>query len=768
MTLIRKINELVLALALVASIALTAYISYRELSFAREHVIDNSVALVLSQFTLPLLLIQDDTSRLQQHLSEHLDVSAVRYASITDPSGNPLVEMPAVAGSFTMFHAAERGGFGPMEIGRFHRKFNTAPGFAAPEENAPRGPLFGLLGERYTDVSIPVLSVISPLLDELALEDFALALQDRDKAQSLYVMGYVNVGISDAYLWQGMSDVIARTLIGCLLFSSLAVLISWWYSRRILGPLSRLASIAQQFADRKIDTELEFRASGEAKQIAGMLNQIIGEINSYKKDMDVSQKLLSLQVEQRDTQLNERSQELDQAVEEVSRSREDLHRMAYFDSLTGLPNRRLFTEQLSMLLRLSQRGEGMLALLFLDLDNFKRINDTLGHSAGDLLLREVGIRLSGTVRDSDLLSHYISPDGSAEVSRLGGDEFTVVLNQIESPESAAMVAQRMLDAMAQPLIIDGHELVITPSIGIAIGPRDANSVESLLRAADSAMYHAKKGGRNNYLFYTDDMSTSSVERLQLELDLRRAIEEDQLELHYQPQIDIDTGTMEGVEALLRWHHPEHGMISPAKFIPMAEEMGLIVALGEWALEEACRCVERLQGRGLALRKVAVNVSALAFSTALIERVQRALDMTGIDPGLLELELTEGVMMESSAGSSQALEQMKALGVNLAIDDFGTGYSSLSYLSHFPLDTLKIDRSFIVDFQKSDNNASLVKAIIAMGNSLGLGLVAEGVETEEQLRFMRDNGVSRIQGFLFSPAVPEQELELLMAPGYFKR
>jgi diguanylate cyclase (GGDEF)-like protein len=440
--------------------------------------------------------------------------------------------------------------------------------------------------------------------------------------------------------------------------------------------------------------------------------------------------------------------------------------MAYYDSLTSLPNRRLFSEQLDLLLRLAKRNGELLALLFLDLDNFKRINDSLGHSAGDQLLREVGARLSGCVRDSDVVAHYVESGPKIDVSRLGGDEFTVVLNQLDSPESALMVARRLLDALSEPMEIGGHELVVTPSIGIALAPDHASDVDGLLKAADTAMYHAKAAGKNKCIFYHSDMDAAGVERLQLEADLRKALERDEFILHYQPQVDTRSGSVVGAEALVRWKHPEKGMIPPFRFIPLMEEMGFIGALGEWVLREACRQMKAFEAQGLKLPKVAVNVSALQFNQSFIRTVKSVLEETGLAPSKLELELTEGVVMADASATLEALTELKNMGVSLSIDDFGTGYSSLSYLSRFPLDELKIDRSFVIEFDKSDNDASLVIAIIAMARSLNLRVVAEGVETQEQYDFLTSNGAHVIQGYLFSKPVPADELQPLLAPWHF--
>ncbi|MCB1700435.1 MAG: bifunctional diguanylate cyclase/phosphodiesterase, partial [Halioglobus sp.] len=334
------------------------------------------------------------------------------------------------------------------------------------------------------------------------------------------------------------------------------------------------------------------------------------------------------------------------------------------------------------------------------------------------------------------------------------------------PESAGKVAERLLAALSQPMVIGGHELVVTPSIGIALAPRDAENVDGLLKAADTAMYHAKAAGKNHCLFYHSDMDAAGVDRLELEADLRRALERGEFRLHYQPQVDTRNGTVVGAEALVRWEHPEKGLIPPFRFIPVMEEMGLIGALGEWVLREACRQMKEFEAAGLVLPKVAVNVSALQFNASFIRNVKDILEETGLAPSRLELELTEGVVMDDGNAAVHALAELKDIGVSLSVDDFGTGYSSLSYLSRFPLDELKIDRSFVIELDKSENDASLVVAIIAMARSMKLRLVAEGVETREQYRFLTENGAHVIQGYLFSKPVSAKELRPLLAPWHF--
>ncbi len=739
-----KIIKLVLVLALLASIVTVSIACIREMATARDRVAETSVALVRSQPTLPILIDQRDDRRLRAHLAEYLANPSVRYAVLYDQTGKLLARQDANNIEYALeslsYLRAERS---PAQVGRMQRNVDPPAVSKSTEFEPPVIFFTHFFGEQIVDITVPVFSPVNSLESAITPETFTNAMVASETLHSLYIVGYVDIGISDNALWLEVRWTVGAIALACLVYVLVCVLIASMYGRRITGPLSQLGKMVEEVAGGTLDTTVRLSASGEARPIANMLNTIIGELNNYKTNLNVNHQLLSMKVEERNAQLTERDQELHKAVDEVSRTKEDLHRMAYFDSLTGLPNRRLFTEQLHLLLRLAARNKKMLALLFLDLDNFKRINDSLGHSAGDVLLREVGIRLSSCMRDSDVVAYYNNSLEKIGVSRLGGDEFTVVLNQIDDPAAAGFVAQRMLATMAAPMLIDGHELVITPSIGIAIGPRDGSEVEDLLKAADTAMYNAKKQGKNNYLFYTEDMSSSNVDRLKLETELRRAIEREQLVLHYQPQVDISSGCVTGVEALIRWQHPELGLVPPSRFIPLAEEMGLIVSVSEWALEEACRCAKQISLIGGRMPTFAVNVSALAFSPALVECVQNALDASGLAPEHLELELTEGVMMDS-----------------------GPAYSSLSYLSHFPLDTLKIDRSFVNDFDKSENNASLVVAIISMAKSLNLRIVAEGVETPEQLHFLSSNGVSVIQGFLFSQAVPPSELIRLLEPNYF--
>ena len=762
MTIAGKINTLILVVAGLSMLLLTLLTAQQEYQVYRNDLLRQVSAEVASQPQLQLHVYYQDEPALLRALQSFLALSpAVSYALIHDTDGIVLSREKRfwAEGEAIPRLSRLRGGAAPTEEAISTRSLPDAP-----SGNALLALLTG--GEKATNLTIPIFSAINPLVKDVPREAFGQALTDPTRVNSLFVIGYVNVGISStmirAQTLPGLTSVFLVGLVVVAFFSLLAYLIT----RRITQPLAKLAKVADGISSGNLAAQVEVDDAGELQEIANVLNSIIGGINTYKTKMDVDHQLLSMKVEERTAQLSKRNDELNQAVEQVTETKNRLRELAYFDSLTSLPNRRLFTEQLQLLLRLAKRNKQLLALLFLDLDNFKRINDSLGHSAGDQLLKEVASRLSGCVRDSDVVAHYVDSDSRIDVSRLGGDEFTVVLNQVDSAESAGLVAQRLIAALVKPIFIDGHELVVTPSIGIAMAPADSDNVEGLLKAADTAMYHAKTTGKNNYLFYESNMDAAGMERLQLETDLRKAIELGQLLLHYQPQVDTRTGTVIGAEALIRWQHPEHGLIPPFKFIPLAEEMGLISEIGKWCLQEACRQLVEIRALGLELQKVSVNVSALQFTPDFFQQVKSVLAQHQLPAHSLELELTEGIMMDDKASTINGLQELKELGVRLSIDDFGTGYSSLSYLSRFPLDELKIDRSFVIDIDKSDNDASLVVAIIAMARSMNLELVAEGVETAEQYHFLTRHGAAVIQGFMFSKPVPIDELKPLLMPAFY--
>lgn len=420
--------------------------------------------------------------------------------------------------------------------------------------------------------------------------------------------------------------------------------------------------------------------------------------------------------------------------------------MAYYDVLTGLPNRNMFRKHLINALK--QNANQTLAVLFLDLDRFKIINDTKGHSVGDHLLKIVAVRLKNAVKDAGL------------VSRQGGDEFIILLKDIDK-NGVIDVAQRILEEFSKAIHLENQEFFVTTSIGISMAPFDGNDEETLIKHADTAMYLAKERGKNNFQFYTDQLNGLSSRKMELENGLRRALEQDQLVLHYQPQVHLATGKIVGIEALVRWQHPEHGIISPAEFIPLAEETGLIVPLGKWVLQKACEQNKAWQDSGFSPIPISVNISVRQLQEdQFIETVETVLAETGLNPKDLDLEITESIM-QNREKSAIMLNQLKDLGITLAIDDFGTGYSSLSLLKHLPIDKIKIDKSFIDDIIYHANQGAMVKTIIDMGHNLQFSVIAEGVEEPEQVEFLMKNGCLVGQGYYYSKPLPLQSIEKLL-------
>ncbi len=431
----------------------------------------------------------------------------------------------------------------------------------------------------------------------------------------------------------------------------------------------------------------------------------------------------------------------------------EMTHLAQHDFLTKLPNRLLLNDRIAQAITLAKRRGTTLAVLFLDLDNFKHINDSLGHAIGDKLLQSVAQRLSACVRGSDT------------VSRQGGDEFVLLVTADRHAEDAALTANKILAALAAPHSIDKNELHVTPSIGISVYPADAENAETLIKNADTAMYHAKEKGRNNFQFFKSNMNVRAVERQVIETNLRHALERQEFALHYQPKVNLASGTITGAEALLRWIHPEWGLVLPDRFVAIAEDCGLIVPIGRWVLREACAQARRWQDAGLNPGSVAVNISALEFRrTDFVDGVRAVLHETGLAPHCLELEITESVLMRDAECSSAILQQLKDMGVQLAVDDFGTGYSSLSYLSQFPIDVLKIDQSFVRDLCVTNDNGIIVSAVIAMAASLKQRVVAEGVEQTEQLAFLKAQHCEEGQGFLFSRPLVAEQFGTLLANG----
>jgi diguanylate cyclase (GGDEF)-like protein/PAS domain S-box-containing protein len=451
-----------------------------------------------------------------------------------------------------------------------------------------------------------------------------------------------------------------------------------------------------------------------------------------------------------------------QDITERTRAEEQIRFMAHHDSLTGLGNRRLFKERLALAVSQARRSGRRAGVLFLDLDHFKRINDTLGHSVGDALLQGVADRLVASLRFADTATREETPSA---ISRLGGDEFTILVAPIDDVQHLARIARRILESLARPFHLSGHEVVIGGSIGITAWPDDGDDVEVLLRNADTAMYHAKEQGRNNYQFYAASMNAVALRRLILEGKIRRALEHDEFEMHYQPKVELATGRISGLEALVRWRDPDLGLVLPGDFVPIAEESGLIEQLGDWVLRAVCREIRMLRARGVAVPPVAVNLSAHQFrSGRVVEHVRAALRAAELEPQHLAIEITETLLMQDDARAVEALETLRADGHQVAIDDFGTGYSSLSYLRRLPVDALKIDRSFVRDITETEDDAALTASIVKMARALRLRVIAEGVETEAQKSLLTRFECDEIQGYLIAKPMPLDEVEGLLRAG----
>jgi PAS domain S-box-containing protein len=451
------------------------------------------------------------------------------------------------------------------------------------------------------------------------------------------------------------------------------------------------------------------------------------------------------------------------AVHDITRRKdaeEQVRRLAYFDTLTGLPNRLLFTEQLIKAVAHAERHQQQLAIMFVDLDDFKRVNDTLGHGAGDDLLKQIGARLAGSIRGLDLVTRSGQDsnvgDGNT-IARLGGDEFIVLLNNVQEAVDAGSVARRLVGALAEPVMVQGNELYVSCSVGVATFPGDGTDIETLLMNADTAMYRAKEAGRGGFQFYDRSMNASARARLQMETLLRRAVERNEFVLHYQPRVNLDSGCIVGAEALIRWQHPERGLLPPKEFIPLAEEAHLVIPIAEWVINAVCQQIAAWKAAGLRPIPIAVNLAAPHLrERELPELVERVLREHALPSSLLEIEVTESILMNDPELSLANARRLDDLGVKLSIDDFGTGYSSLSYLKRLPIASLKIDQSFVRDIATDPDDAAIITAIIAMAHSLNLRVVAEGVETEAQRTFLKAHGCDEFQGFLFGHPVSAAE------------
>ena len=520
----------------------------------------------------------------------------------------------------------------------------------------------------------------------------------------------------------------------------------------ITDPLLRLSAIARQI---RTDKNYSLRVTGQGNDELGNLitdfNAMLDEIQSRDNELMEHRTMLEERVSQRTSELEIANARLATSKEQAESVAKRMEYHAHHDALTGLPNRTLLNDRITAELAHARRQHGMAALLFLDLDRFKVINDSLGHAVGDQLLRVIARRLGNCVREEDM------------VARLGGDEFMVLLPRISSSSDAGRIARKIIDSLLDPISCNGHELHITTSVGISIYPYDGTDSETLIKHADISMYRAKDIGRNKAVYFTAEMNAGSRKQLALETSLRQAVAKNQLQLHYQPKIDTSRNAIVGVEALLRWEHPTMGNISPMEFIPVAEDSGLIVPIGEWVLNTAFTQLKQWHKAGYADLTMAVNISSAQLSRPGFEDVvEKALQTADLDASRVELEITENVAMENLEYATVILEKLKSLGIRIAMDDFGTGYSSLSHLRRLPVDVVKIDKSFVREIPESHEDVLIAQAIIAMAQSLNLSLVVEGVENVKQLNFFRQQDCNIVQGFLFSKPVEAGEILRMLA------
>jgi len=572
-------------------------------------------------------------------------------------------------------------------------------------------------------IAAGVMDIAMPIrIGEMVLGGVRVGLSLKGIDQDIAGMRNQLETISQEGMQRNLFTVVTTTLVLVIL----GIIIAWLVSRRLIHPIRQLARHAAQIGHGNYQLDIAINRVDE-----------IGDLAIAFKEMAAN----------------------------LHRTTEEIRHLAYHDSLTGIPNRLMFREYLERALVQAKRHNESLAVLFLDMDDFKRINDTLGHYRGDALLQNFSARITRCIRNKDYLESTKDYQQDPIIARLGGDEFMILLPSIHDPLYAATVARCILDALSIPFVLGQQEVVVGASIGITIFPADGEDFDTLLRNADIAMYHAKDRGKNNYQYFTSSMNITATKKLSLENELRKAIDRQELRLWYQPLIETRTHEIVGVEALIRWQHPEKGLILPAEFIPLAEETGLIIPIGEWVIRTACEEIKRWHKAGMPRIYVAVNLSGVQFRKGdLVQFIAATLTKTDLEPQYLHVELTETSIMHNENEAAAMLKMISSLGVKIWIDDFGTGYSSLSYLSRFPVNGVKIDRSFVRDIVKGPGYMAIPSAIIAMVHSLNLAVIAEGVEQQEQLELLQAKGCDLVQGFLYGPQPPHELAAVLRRQG----
>lgn len=764
----RSIHVLFIATALLLVCILAAFAAQREYQVALDGLLERAEGEVLATPAIQIYLLRQDEVRIKDVLPNFLAPDAITQAIAYDSQLKLLTSLerdhsgPTEAPPLTLMRA----GLGITETGLSAIDSKRQPagtGFFSSLSGAT--PLIYL--------TTPVLSNLGPSYSKMTTKELLSSLLNSKGQGSLSVIGYLALAIDRNALMDSIMPQVLRAFFTSLAVLLLCTLAFHLVARRLMAPLAQLKKVATELAAGETELVVDIGGHSEFNQIGDAFKVLLKEDSKHKKQLDLEKEILARQVDTSASELSERERALSNAAEEIDAKQKQLHHLANYDLLTGLPNRNLFTTQLALLLPLAARSDKSLAVLCLSLKDFNRVNESLGHSAGDLALGEVARRLAACLRNSDMLGHSGQTDENLNISRLDGNQFVMVLNELDSAEAAGPVAQRVVERLSAPMDINGQELVITPCIGIAIATGDVDGdgdeVQYLLRSAQTALQHAESNSQVNYLFYTSDMEATGPDDLILELELRKAIERNELVLHYQPQVDTINGAITSVEALVRWQHAEFGTVSPGRFIPLAERSGIIGDLGKWVMSEACRQMKEFDKEGIELPRLAINISPQQLNSEFVGQVTDVLQAAGLPPANLELGLSEGILMSNDASVQTILNDLKQMGAYLSLDNFGTSYAQLSYLSRHPLDEIKIDRSFVAGCDKHTESARLVLAIIAMAQSLELQTVAEGVETEKEYGFLAANDVRFMRGYLFSKPVPGAELQRLLAtPWYYMK
>lgn len=761
MTIVRQLNLLFIAAAVVICLAMTLIAAQREYRIALDSVQQRAETLVTGRPALQYSLYSEDEAALQGALADFLSIESVSAGAAFN-TGALITAAPS------------RGAITTFPIAMLRRGVDTTgTGVASFDEAQQAGStgfwpmLFGNREPIY--LTLPVFTATNPTQKGLAAEDFARALVASDGNGSRVVIGYIGVEVSRTGLMaQTTSRAGSVLLIVTILLAGFLVLLQI-FLKRAMQSISRLKTISMALASGEAADAADIERAGEFSEIARALNKFVKDARNLNQEMSMEKNLFRLQAEHSASELSAKDEELTKIADQVTESREQIRKLASYDRITDLPNRGLFLEHVNRLLRLADRDETHTALLCLSLVNFERIQESMGRNFGDLMLKEVAKRLVGSLRASDMLGHYVDSHQSINVSRLSGDEFAVVLNRLTSSDHAGDIAQRVAEAISRAVKIDGRELFPNPAIGIAVAPRDGNEAELLLKHASAAKHHAAASSTTNHLFYTDQMDTGDGEEFKLAPAIRKAMAANEFNIHYQPQINTTYGSITSAEAFLRWEHPEYGQVSPFKFVPIAEESGLIVELGNWVLTEACRQLKEFREQGLELPRVALNISPQQLSQEFPNQVRDALKEFELEGSSLELGLSEDILARDDGRALYILLELKAMGVHLSLENFGTTPSSFVYISRYPLDDIKIERGFVADCHQREDTHRLVDAVISMANSLGLEAVAEGVETEGEYRHLINHGVRTMRGYLFSRPIPAEELrEQVGAPWHFMK